>query len=162
MADETATTSGEGHVASPAKVSKAKEIHKKGQKAAPKLVVNQNATKHALLADETATTSHEGHVASPPKVSKAKEIPKKGQKAAPKLVARKRVIPQKASALHDEGAMASDSDWDGKDYYIVEDDNDSASSEYVPCINYQMIKYIQKMKRMVGLGLMKILVPKYI
>ena len=44
------------HVASPPKVSKAKEIPKKGQKAAPKLVVNQNATKYALLADETATT----------------------------------------------------------------------------------------------------------
>ena len=35
-----------------------------------------------------------------------------------------------------EGAMASDSDFDGEDYYIVEDDNESASSEYVPCINY--------------------------
>ena len=56
--------------------------------------------------------------------------------AAPKLVARKRVIPLKASALHDEGAMASNSDLDGEDYYIVEDDNESASSEYVPCINY--------------------------
>ena len=48
---------GNGHVASPPKVSKAKEIPKKGQKATPKLIVNQNATKHALLADETATTS---------------------------------------------------------------------------------------------------------
>ena len=48
----------------------------------------------------------------------------------------KRVIPQKASTLCDEGAMASDSDLDGEDYYIVEDDNESASSEYVPCINY--------------------------
>ena len=54
-------------LASPLKVSKAKEILEKGQKAAPKLVVNQNATKHALLADETATTSGEEHVASPPK-----------------------------------------------------------------------------------------------
>ena len=52
----------------------------------PKETVNENGTKHALLADETATTSGEEHVASPPKVSKAKEIPKKGQKAAPKLV----------------------------------------------------------------------------
>ena len=75
LADETATTSGEEHVASPPKVSKANEIPKKGQKAAPKLVVNQNATKHVLLADETASTSGEGHVASPPKVSKSKEIP---------------------------------------------------------------------------------------
>ena len=48
----------------------------------------------------------------------------------------KRLIPQKASALHDETAMASNSDLDGEDYYIVEDDNESASSDYVPCINY--------------------------
>ena len=126
LADETATTSGEEHVASPPKVSKAKEIPKKGQKAAPKLVVNQNATKHALLADETATTSDGEHVASPPKVSKAKEIPKKGQKAAPKPV-----VNQSATK-----AMASNSDMDVEDYYIVEDANESASSEYVPCINY--------------------------
>ena len=102
----------------------------------PKETVNLNATKCVLLADETATASGEEHVASPPKVSKAKEIPKKGQKAAPKLVARKRVIPQKASALGDEGTMASNSDLDVEDYYIVEDDNESASSEYAPCINY--------------------------
>ena len=47
------------------KVSKAKEIP--SQKAAPKPVDNQGATKHALLADQTATTSGEEHVASPPK-----------------------------------------------------------------------------------------------
>ena len=63
LAEETATTSGEEHVSSPPKVSKGKEISAKGQKAAPKLVVNQHATKHALLADETATTSGEEHVA---------------------------------------------------------------------------------------------------
>ena len=80
LADETATTSGEEHAALPPKVSKAKEIPKKGQKAAPKLVVNQNATKCALLADETATTSGEEHAALPPKVSKAKEIPKRAKK----------------------------------------------------------------------------------
>ena len=88
------------------------------------------------MADETATTSGEEHVVSPLKVSKATEIPKKGQKASPKEVARKKVILQKASALHDGGAMASDSDLDVEDYYIVEDDNESASSEYVPCVNY--------------------------
>ena len=126
LADETATTSGEEHVASPPKVSKAKEIPKKGQKAAPKLVVNQNATKCALLADETATTSGEEHVASPPNVSKAKEIPEKGQRAAPKPV-----VNQNATK-----AMASNSDMDVEDYYIVEDANESASSKYVPCINY--------------------------
>ena len=32
--------------------------------------------------------------------------------------------------------MASDSDLDVEDYYIVEDDNESASFEYVPCVNY--------------------------
>ena len=88
----------------------------------PKETVNQNATKCALLADETATTSGEEHVASPPKVSKVKEISTKGQNAAPKLVAKKRVTPQKASALCDEGAMASNSDLHGEDYYIVEDE----------------------------------------
>ena len=67
LADETATTSGGEHVASPQKLSKVKEICGKGKKAAPKLVVNQNATKHELLANETATTSGEEHVASPPK-----------------------------------------------------------------------------------------------
>ena len=35
-----------------------------------------------------------------------------------------------------EGAMASENDLDGEDCYIVEDDNESASSEYVPCIHY--------------------------
>ena len=32
--------------------------------------------------------------------------------------------------------MASDSDLDVEDYYIVEGDNESASSKYVPCVNY--------------------------
>ena len=77
----------------------------------PKETVNQNATKCALLTDETATTSGEEHVASPPKVSKDKEIPEKGQK------------------------VASNSDMDVEDYYIVEDANESTYSEYVPCIN---------------------------
>ena len=107
------------------KVSKAKEIPKNGQKAAPKPVDNQSATKHALLADQTAITSG----ASPPKVSKvskAKEIPKKGQKAASKLVDN-----QNATK-----AMASNSDIDVEDYYVIEDANESDSSKYVPCINY--------------------------
>ena len=67
--DETATASGEEHVASSPKVSKVKEISAKGQKAAPQLVVNQNTTKHALFTDETATISGEEHIVSPPKVS---------------------------------------------------------------------------------------------
>ena len=114
LADQTATTSSEEHVASPpkvSKVSKVNEIPKKGQKAAQKLVDNQSVTKRALLADQTATTSGEEHVASPPKVSKAKEIP--SQKAAPKPV-------DNQSATK---AMASDSDMDVEDYYIVEDAN---------------------------------------
>ena len=106
------------------KVSKAKEIPKNGQKAAPKPVDNQSATKHALLADQTATTSGVEHVASPPKLSKAKEIP--SQKAAPKPV-------DNQSATK---AMGSDHDMDVEHYYVIEDANESASSEYVPCINY--------------------------
>ena len=106
-------------------VSKAKEIPNKGQKAAPKLVDNQSATKHALLADQTATTLG-ASPAKVSKVSKAKEIPKKGQKAAPKPV-------DNQSATK---AMASDSDIDVEDYYVIEDANESDSSEYVPCVNY--------------------------
>ena len=111
------------------KASKAKEIPKNGQKPATKLVDNQSATKCALLADQTATTSGEEHVASPPKVSKvskAKEIPKKGQKAAPKAVDNQSTTK----------AMASDSEMDVEDYYIIENANKSASSKYVPCVNY--------------------------
>ena len=82
------------------------------------------------MAEQTTTTSGEEHVASPPKVSKvskAKEIPNKVQKAAPKLV-------DNQSATK---AMASDSsDMDVDDYYVIEDANESASSKYVPCINY--------------------------
>ena len=86
----------------------------KGQKAAPKLVDNQSATKHALLADQIATTSG----ASPAKVSKAKEILKP-------------VDNQSATK-----AMASHSDIDVEDYYVIEDANESDSSKYVPCVNY--------------------------
>ena len=107
-------------------VSKAKEIPNKGQKAAPKPVGNQSATNHALLADQTATTLG-ASPAKVSKVSKAKEIPNKGQKAAPKPVGN-----QSATK-----AMASDSsDMDVDDYYVIEDANESDSSEYVPCINY--------------------------
>ena len=107
-------------------VSKAKEIPNKGQKAAPKLVGNQSATKHALLADQTATTSGTSP-ANVSKVSKVKEIPKKGQKAAPKPVGN-----QSATKT-----MASDSsDMDVDNYYVIEDANESDSSKYVPCINY--------------------------
>ena len=56
LAEETATTSGEEHVTSaPQKYLKSKKYVERVKKAAPKLVVNQNATKHALLANETAT-----------------------------------------------------------------------------------------------------------
>ena len=41
LADQTATTSGEEHVAWPPKVSKVKEISSKGLRAAPKLVVKK-------------------------------------------------------------------------------------------------------------------------
>ena len=72
MADEIFTTSAEEHVLSPPKVSKVKEISAKDKKATPKLVLKQNATKHALSADDIATTSGEEHVDSPPNVYKVK------------------------------------------------------------------------------------------
>ena len=124
LADETATTSGEEHVASPPEVSKVKEIPTKGQKAAPKLVVNQNATKHALLADDTATTSGEKHVALPTEVSKVKEIPTKGQKAAPKLVVNQNAT--KHALLADETATTS-----GKEHVT----SNPKVSEVVHCLN---------------------------
>ena len=46
----------------------------------PKETVNQNATKHALLADETATTSGGEHVASPPKYLKSKKYLQRAKK----------------------------------------------------------------------------------
>ena len=69
-------------LASPPKVSKAKEIPEKGQKAAPKLVVNQNATKHALLTDETATTPHQvrNMLLHLQKYLKPKKYPKRAKK----------------------------------------------------------------------------------
>ena len=73
----------------PQKSLKVREISGRGKKAAPKLFVNQNATKHALLAEETATTTGEEHVTLPPKISNVKEISGKVKKAAPKLVAKK-------------------------------------------------------------------------
>ena len=139
LADQTATTSGVTP-AKVSKVSKAKEIPNKGQRAASKLVVNQSATKHALLADQTATTLG----VSPEKVSKvskAKEIPKKGQKIAPKLV-------DNQSATK---AMASNSDIDVEDYYVIEDANENESSKYVPCINYANDKvYPEDVKKQLG------------
>ena len=63
---------------------KPKKYLQRTKKAAPKLNVNQNATKHGLLADETATTSGEEHLASPPKVSKVKEISAKDKKSCTK------------------------------------------------------------------------------
>ena len=78
------------------------------------------------MADQTATTSGE----APAKVSivsTAKEIPKMGQKADTKPG-------DNQSATK---AMASDScNMDVDDYYVIEDANESASVEYVPCINY--------------------------
>ena len=79
----------------------------------------------------------------PPKCLKSKKYLQRAKKLHQNWLL-KRVMPQKASALHDEGAMASDSDLDGEDYYIVEDDNEIASSEYVLCINYPNDKVYQE------------------
>ena len=75
------------------------------------------------------------------KVSNAKEIPKKAQKIAPKLV-------DNQSATK---AMASNSDIDVEDYYVIEDANESDSSEYVPCVNYANDKvYPEDVKKWLG------------
>ena len=87
------------------------------------------------MADETATTSGEECVASPPKYLKPKKYPQRAKKLHQNWLL-KSVTPQKVSALPDEEAIASDSDLDREDYYIVEDVNESASFKYVPCINY--------------------------
>ena len=58
------------------------------------------------------------HLQKVSKLSKAKEIPKP-------------VDNQSATK-----AMASDSDIDVEDYYVIEDANESDSSKYVPCVNY--------------------------
>ena len=62
------------------KVSKVKEISAKGQKAAPKLVVNQNATKHAWLADETATISVRNMLLHPQRCLKSKKYLQRAKK----------------------------------------------------------------------------------
>ena len=105
MAEEIATISGEEHAALLTKVSKVKEISTKDLKASPKLVVNQNAIKCALLADEIATTSGEEHVASHQKVSKFKDLSAKCEQATTKLVVNQNAI--KCALLADETATTS-------------------------------------------------------
>ena len=56
--------------------------------------------------------------------------------------------------------MASNSDFNGEDYYIVEVDNENISAEYVPCVNYPNDKVYPEDERMAWLGLRKILVPQ--
>ena len=101
----------------------------------PKETVNQNTTKCALLADKQPPHQVRNMLLYPQKYLRSKKYLQRSKKLHQNWLL-KRVIPQKASALCDEWAMASNSDLDGEDYYIVEDDNESASSEYVPCINY--------------------------
>ena len=55
--------------------------------------------------------------------------------------------------------MASNSDIDVEDYYVIEDANESDSSKYVPCINYANDKVYPEDVKMVGLDLSKILAP---
>ena len=65
----------------PPKYLKSKKYLERAIKLHQNCFINQNATKHALLADETATTSGEEHVASSPKLYKVKEISGRGKKA---------------------------------------------------------------------------------
>ena len=52
------------------------------------------------------------------------------------------------------------SDMDVDDYYVIEDANESASSKYVPYVNYANDKVYLEDVKMVGLGWSKILVPQ--
>ena len=70
----------------------------------------------------------------PQKYLKSKKYPQRAKQLHQNWLL-KSVTSQKVSALHDEGAMASNSDLDGEDYYIVEDANESDPFEYVPCVN---------------------------
>ena len=58
--------------------------------------------------------------------------------------------------------MASNSDIDVEDYYVIEDANESDSSKYVPCVNYANDKVYPEDVKTVGLGLSKILAPQYL
>ena len=61
----------------------------------------------------------------PQKYLKSKKYPQRSKELYQNWLL-KSVTPQKSSGLPDEGTMASDSDLDGEDYYIVEDANESA------------------------------------
>ena len=74
-------------------------------------------------------------VLHPQKYLKSKEYPQRAKELHQNWLL-KSVTPQKVLGLSDEGAMAMDSDLDGEDYYIVKDGSESASFEYVPCVNY--------------------------
>ena len=80
LADETATTSGEEHVALPPKVSKSKEIPEKGQKAAPKLVVNQNATNMLYWLMKQPLHQVRDMLLHPQKYLKQKKYPQRAKK----------------------------------------------------------------------------------
>ena len=54
LADETATTSGEEHVASPPKISKVKEISRKVKNAAPKQVARKCNTSKGIWKGQKA------------------------------------------------------------------------------------------------------------
>ena len=90
LAHETATTSGEEHVASPLKYFKSKKYPQRAKKLHQNWLLKSVIPQKAIaLAHEPAITSGEEHVVSLPKVSKVKDISTKGQKAAPKQVPKK-------------------------------------------------------------------------
>ena len=73
----------------------------------PKETVNQNATKCAQLADKTATHQVRNMLLHPKKYLMSKKFPQRAKKLHQNWFL-KSVLPQKASTLPDEGAMASD------------------------------------------------------
>ena len=134
LADEIATTSSEEHVASLPKVPKSKKYPQRAKKLHQDWLLIRMPQSVLYWLMKQPPHQVRNMLLYCQKYLKSKKYPQRAKKLHQNWLL-KMVIPQKVSALHDEGAMASDSDLD-EDYYIVEDDNESASSGYVPCINY--------------------------
>ena len=154
LADQTATTSG----ASPAKVSKvskAKEIPNKGQKAAPNWWIIR--VPQSMLYWLIKQPQHQVlHLQKYLKYLKPKKYPTRAKKLHQnwwiirvpqsmlywlikqqhQVLSKAKEIPKPVDNLSATKAMASNSDIDVEDYYVIEDANESDSSKYVPCINY--------------------------
>ena len=115
LADETATTSGEEHIASPQKYLKSKKYLQRAKKLCHNwLLTGMLQNVHYWLMKQPPHQVR-NMLLHPQKYLKSKKYPQRAKQLHQNWLL-KSVTPQKTSALHDEGAMASDSDLDGEDY----------------------------------------------